>query len=56
MNAVRSVEDAWEGGPQPARGFSLARVGGAKAPRGLKPALPSVFITFGGLQGHADTP
>src|SRR5215469_3776420 len=33
----KSDEDVLEGGLHPARGFSLARVGGAKAPRGLKP-------------------
>ena len=40
---TKSDEDALEGGLQPERGFSLARLGGAKAPRGLKPALQSVF-------------
>ena len=43
----RSFEDALEGGLQPARRFS-AYAGEAKASRGPKPALQSVFVSFVG--------
>ena len=43
LAANEGDEDALEGGLRPARGSASLAQGGAKAPRGLKPVLQSVF-------------